>query len=149
MEERGVFLMFVSEIMSRGVVALSPDDSVESAARLLAHHGVGALPVCGKDGRVRGMVTDRDIAVRCVAADLPPDTPVRSLMSRPVHTIDARADVREAALLMAEKQVRRLPVVNQGRLCGMLSLGDVAKSHTYGMEASQALTEISLPARDY
>ena len=141
--------MLVSEIMSRGVVSLSPGDTVECAARLLAHHGVGALPVCGEDGRVRGMVTDRDIAVRGVAADLPPDLPVRSLMSKPVHTVDACADVREAARLMAEKQVRRLPVLQDGRLCGMLSLGDVAKSHTYGMEASQALSEISMPERTY
>ena len=124
--------MLVSEIMSRGVVSLSPDDTVESAARLLAHHGVGALPVCAEDGRVRGMVTDRDITVRGVAAELPAGTPVR-----------------EAALMMAEKQVRRLPVMQNGRLCGMISLGDVAKSHAYDMEASQALGEISLPARDY
>ena len=75
--------MLVSEIMSRGVVALSPDDSVESAARLLAHHGVGALPVCGEDGRLHGMVTDRDITVRGVAADFLPGAPVRSIMSRP------------------------------------------------------------------
>lgn len=141
--------MLVSEIMSRSVVALSPDDTVESAARLLAHHGVGALPVCGEDGRVRGMVTDRDITVRAMAADLPAGTPVRSLMSRPVYTVEAHADVREAALMMAKKQVRRLPVMQNGRLCGMISLGDVAKSRAYDMEASQALGEISLPARDY
>ena len=141
--------MLVSEIMSRGVVALSPDDSVESAARLLAHHSVGALPVCGDDGRLRGVVTDRDITVRGVAVDFQPGAPVRSVMSRPAYTVEAHADVREAARLMAEKQVRRLAVVQGGRLCGMLSLGDVARCHACEVEVSKALCEISMPQRDY
>lgn len=141
--------MLVSEIMSRGVVSLSPDDSIESAARLLSWHSLGALPVCSGDGSLRGMVTDRDIAVRALAAELPPGSPVRRIMSRPVLTVEAGADVREAARLMAEKQVRRLAVVQNGRLCGMLSLGDVAKSHACDIEASRALGEISMPDRTY
>ena len=96
-----------------------------------------------EDGRVRGMVTDRDITVRGVAAELPAGTPVRSLMSRPVYTVEAHADVREAALMMAEKQVRRLPVLEGNSVVGMVSLGDLARSHRCDMEAGKALSEIS------
>lgn len=141
--------MLVSEIMSRGLVTVAPEDTVESAARLLSQHSVGALPVCGEDGRVRGIVTDRDIVVRAVAADCGLAAPVKTVMTRAVATVDARADVREAARLMAERQVRRLPVLNGDRVCGMISLGDVAKSHICEMEALQALGQISLPQRPY
>ena len=141
--------MLVSEIMSRGLISVAPEDTVESAARLLSQHCVGALPVCGEDGRVRGIVTDRDIVVRAVAADTGLSAPVKSVMTRAVATVDARADVREAARLMAERQVRRLPVLNGDKVCGMISLGDVAKSHICEMEALQALGQISQPQRPY
>ena len=75
--------MQVKEVMSRRIIAISPEETVAVAARLLSQHNIGALPVCSRDGRLRGMVTDRDIVVRCVAAgDDPERTRVAEIMTR-------------------------------------------------------------------
>ena len=114
------------------------------AARLISRHNVGALPVCGSDRRLRGVVTDRDIVLRCVAAEEDPaQTMVRDIMTRSCATVSPGDDCREATRLMALHQVRRLPVVEEGRLVGMISLSDLARSGRYDIEAAQALCEIS------
>ena len=126
------------------VLAMALCATAALAARLLSRHNLGALPVCAGDGRLRGMVTDRDIVLRCVAAeDDPAQTMVRDIMTRSCAAVSPHADCRQAAQLMSRQQVRRLPVVEEGRLVGMLSLADLARSHRYDMEAAQALSEIS------
>ena len=136
--------MEVKELMNPGVVWVEPTATAALAARLLSRHNLGALPVCAGDGRLRGMVTDRDIVLRCVAAeDDPAQTMVRDIMTRSCAAVSPHADCRQAAQLMSRQQVRRLPVVGEGRLVGMLSLADLARSHRYDMEAAQALSEIS------
>ncbi len=136
--------MQVKEVMSRRIIAISPEETVAVAARLLSQHNIGALPVCSRDGRLRGMVTDRDIVVRCVAAgDDPERTRVAEIMTRRVLAAEPDRSVDEAARLMAREQVRRLPVQERGRLVGMVSLGDVAVRPDYTMEAGEALQEIS------
>ena len=136
--------MLVSELMTDSVISIAPDEPASLAARLLFRHNIGAIPVCTDDGRLRGIVTDRDIVLRCVAAENDPETtPVREIMSRSIVTVSPSDDVREAARQMSESQVRRLPVVEGGRLVGMLALGDMAKTHSFDMEASKALSEIS------
>ncbi len=136
--------MLVSDLMNPNVVSITPDETAALAARLLQRHNVGSLPVCSLDGRLRGILTDRDIVLRCVAAEGDPEqTKVREIMSRGVVSVSPEADVREATRIMASEQVRRLPVVNEGRVVGMLSLGDMAKNTHFDMEASKALSEIS------
>lgn len=136
--------MQVSELMRGSIISVDPGDAVSSAARMLYRYNIGALPVCSDDGRIKGIITDRDIVLRCVAAEVDPEnTPVREIMSRNVVTVSPDDDVREAARLMATDQIRRLPVVQEGKVVGMLSLGDISKSHNFTMEASKALTEIS------
>ncbi len=140
--------MLVSELMSNNLITISPDEPASLAARLLYRHNIGSVPVCTEDGKLKGVVTDRDIVLRCVAAENDPETtPVREIMTRGLVTINPNADVREAAQKMAEAQVRRLPVVEAGKLVGYLSIGDLAKTHMYDMEASKALSEISLNLR--
>lgn len=140
--------MQVKDLMTSSVVTITPEETAELAARLLARHNVGSLPVCGSDGRLRGIVTDRDIVTRCVAAECQPaDTRVRDIMTRTVITASPDDDLHEATRLMAEDKVRRLPVVEGGVLVGMLSLGDLAKSGRFDMEASRALSEISTNIR--
>ena len=127
--------MQVKEVMSRRIIAISPEETVAVAARLLSQHNIGALPVCSRDGRLRGMVTDRDIVVRCVAAgDDPERTRVAEIMTRRVLAAEPDRSVDEAARLMAREQVR---------LVGMVSLGDVAVRPDYTMEAGEVLQEIS------
>ena len=136
--------MKVRELMNPHVVCVSPTDSTALAARLLSRHNVGSIPVCSADGRLRGIVTDRDIVLRCIAAEEDPaQTPVREVMTRGCCTVSPDEDCRQATRLMADRQVRRLPVVDGSKLVGMLSLGDLARCHTFDMEASQALSEIS------
>jgi len=140
-----VAAMKVSELMAKNVVSISPDESTSLAARLLYRHNIGALPVCTSDGKLRGVVTDRDIVLRCVAAENDPEhTPVREIMTRSPVSAHPDDDVRQAAELMAAHQVRRLPVTVDGKLVGMLSLGDISRTHSYNMEASRALSEISM-----
>jgi CBS domain-containing protein len=136
--------MLVSDLMTDSVISIAPDEPAALAARLLFRHNIGSVPVCSEDGRLRGIVTDRDIVLRCVAAENDPEiTPVREIMSRNIIAVSPSDDVREAARQMASAQVRRLPVVESGKLVGMLALGDMAKTHSFDMEASKALSEIS------
>ena len=136
--------MVVKDLMNPSVVTIEPTSSAALAARLISRHNVGALPVCGGDRRLRGVVTDRDIVLRCVAAEEDPaQTPVRDIMTRGCATVSPQDDCREATRLMARQQVRRLPVVDRGKLVGMISLSDLARSHRFDMEAAQALCEIS------
>ena len=142
--------MIVSQLMHPNVISVSPDESAALAARLLNRHNIGSLPVCSLDGRLRGILTDRDIVLRCVAADCDPSsTPVRDVMTRGVVSVSPDEDVREAARLMSAEQIRRLPVVREGRVVGMVSLGDMSKCPQYDMEASKALCEISSNAKKY
>ena len=136
--------MQVRDVMNPTVVSIAPQESVALAARLLARHNVGALPVCSREGTLHGMVTDRDIITRCVAAGEDPSrVPVQDIMSRAPVTIAPGDDIHAAARQMAARQVRRLPVVEGGKVVGMVSLGDLAKCGRYEMEISRALTDIS------
>ena len=136
--------MTVKELMNPSPVTVEPGSSAALAAKLISRNNVGALPVCGSDRRLRGVVTDRDIILRCVAPEEDPaQTSVREIMTRYPATLSPGDDCKEAARLMAAKQVRRLPVVDNGRLVGILSLSDLARSRRFDMEAAQALCEIS------
>lgn len=136
--------MQVRDLMSQGVVSIDPGESAALAARLLSRHNIGALPVCGADGRLRGIVTDRDIVLRCIAAEEDPaKTPVRDIMTRGCSVVSPGDDIREASRMMASSQVRRLPVTEGDKVVGMVSLGDLATCQTYDMEASKALADIS------
>ncbi len=139
-------MMRVSELMNSHVVSISPDENTALAARLLSRHNIGSLPVCSLDGKLKGMVTDRDIVLRCVAAESDPQTTkVREIMSRGIVCAKPEDDIRDATHKMAHEQVRRLPVVDDsGKVVGMLSLGDMAKTNAFDMEASKALSEISV-----
>ena len=132
--------MQVRELMNPAVVTVEPSSSAALAARLISRHNVGALPVCGGDGRLRGIVTDRDIVLRCVAAA---QVPVRDIMTRNCATVSPGDDCREATRVMAAQQVRRLPVTEGGKIVGIVSLGDLAKCQAFDMEAAKALSEIS------
>ena len=140
--------MQVRDLMNPSVVTITPQESASLAARLLSRHNLGALPVCGNDGGLRGIVTDRDIVLRCIAAeDDPAQTQVKDTMTRNCAVVSPDDDAREATRLMAARQVRRLPVLEGGKVVGMVSLGDLAKCRQFDMEAGKALSEISDPVK--
>ena len=140
--------MKICEIMSERVITIDAEEPVIAAARLMKSHNIGSVPACGKDGRLRGIITDRDIVLRCVAGDADPQTtPVREVMSRGIVTAQPFDDVEKAARLMSLDQVRRLPVLDGGRVVGIVALSDLARSCECEMEAAEALTEISANLR--
>ncbi len=136
--------MKLREIMTGNVIRIHPDEPVEVAARAFAHYNIGALPVCSADGRLCGMITDRDVVTRCIAAGRSTGaTKVREIMTGRVISAGTDMEVGVAAHLMGREQIRRLPVVENGRLCGMVSLADMAASEENIMDAADALGEIS------
>ena len=136
--------MQIRELMSPTVVSITPEESVALAARLLTRHNLGALPVCTYEGELVGIVTDRDIVTRCIAADQDPSrVSVRDIMTRELTVASPAEDAKQAAKRMAKAQIRRLPVVEQGRICGMVSLGDLANHRESAKGAADALLGIS------
>lgn len=136
--------MKLRDVMTNPVVRIQPEETVDVAARTLFHYNIGALPVCGSDGRLCGMITDRDIVTRCLAAGRSPgSTAVRDVMTRQVVSAQPDMEAALAAGLMGRQQIRRLPVVENERLCGMVSLGDLAVKEESSIDAGDALTEIS------
>ncbi len=136
--------MKVREVMTSPVIGIHPDESVEVAARKLAYHNVGVLPVCSSGGQLCGLVTDRDLVTRCLAANKQPSqTKVREIMTGRVLSVSPDMEAGVAAHLMGRQQVRRLPVVDNGKLCGMFSLGDLARTEDGVMDAADALSDIT------
>lgn len=136
--------MQVKEAMTDQVAIASPKQTVQDAARMMARLDIGVLPV-GENDRLVGMITDRDIAVRAVAAGKGPSTPIEEVMSREVRYCYEDDDIDEVSVNMAEIQLRRLPVLNgEKRLIGILSLADIATMDGPD-SAGTALTGISQP----
>ena len=136
--------MKIRELMSNPVIRIHPEESVAVAARTLTRYNIGILPVCGNDGRVCGLVTDRDLVTRCIASGRSVSmTPVREVMTTQILSVRPDMDANAAALIMGRAQVRRLPVLENGRLCGMVSLGDLAVTEQTSMDAADALEGIS------
>ena len=136
--------MKVCDLMSTRVVSIGEDEPVSAAARLLKRANVGALPVCDAKRRLRGILTDRDIVTRCVAPGGDPEhTPVREIMSRGVVTCAPFEELDAVVKRMGEDQVRRLPVLDEGRLVGVMTLCDMARNCNCDMEAAAALAEIT------
>ena len=136
----------LKDLMSRDVKVVSPNMSICDAAKEMRDGDFGMMPV-GEDDRMIGTISDRDIAIRAVAEGKGPDTPVREVMSEGVAWAYENDSVEHAAKIMSERQVRRLPVVNQEkRLVGIVALGDFAVESSEIKPAAQALSEISKPS---
>ena len=136
--------MLVEDLMTRDVSTIHPDQTMADAARVMRRLDVGVLPVAEHD-RLVGMISDRDIALRGVGQEKPPQTPIRELMTPDVKYCFADQDIEEVAGNMADIQLRRLPVLDRDkRLVGILSLADIATSGEAD-EAGEALTGISRP----
>ena len=136
--------MQVKSIMNTNVIPINREESVEVAARLLSAYNVGVLPVCNRDGTLCGMVTDRDLVIRCMAANkTPAQTKVREIMTGRVVSVQPDMEAGVAAHLMGRQQIRRLAVTENGKLCGMVSLGDLAAREDSVMDAADALQDIS------
>jgi len=132
--------------MTTNVATVSPNQTIQEVAQLMSQYNVGAVPVV-ENGRVRGIVTDRDITLRSTAQGLNAQTPVSEVMSTNLVTGRPNMTVQEAASLMSQNQIRRLPIVENNELRGIVALGDIATNNAYDQQAEQALSNISEPSR--
>ncbi|MFB0921195.1 MAG: CBS domain-containing protein [Oscillospiraceae bacterium] len=136
--------MNISEIMTEHVISINEDEPVIAAARLMKQHNIGSLPVRDGKNKLKGIVTDRDIVLRCVAGNInPQEVRIGEVMSRSLITASPFEDTEKVAERMGMSQIRRVPVTEEGILVGIVALGDIAKKDEFKMEASEALSEIS------
>lgn len=138
--------MQIKDVMTKSVASISAEDTVERAAQLMQEYNVGSIPVCSGE-KVIGIITDRDIALRCVAqGENCKNTAVRNVMTSNPVTGNPTMDVHDAARIMSERQIRRLPIVDDNNLVGMVALGDLAVEPNLTDDAADALKDISVPA---
>ncbi len=121
--------MNAEQIMTKNPACCSPEQTVQEAAALMAKHNCGQIPVIDHDNSLVGVITDRDIACRCVAEGHSTDTKVSEVMTKAPVTVSPGTSLEDCCQKMEESQVRRLPVVDDtGKCCGMLSQADIAKN---------------------
>jgi len=138
--------MQISNLMTDQVTTVNSDSPVTDAARVMRDLNVGVVPVCQGEKPV-GMITDRDITIRNVAENKDLNTPVNQVMSEELIMGSPDMTAEQAAQLMGEKQIRRLPIVEDNNLVGIVSLGDLAVANRTNMEAGDALSTISTPSQ--
>jgi CBS domain-containing protein len=141
--------MKIAECITAEVEIVTPDQPIREAAQFMLRADAGAMPV-GEGDKLVGMVTDRDIAVRGIAAGRGPDTPVRDVMTDEVIYCFDDDEVEDVALKMSDRQVRRMPVLSREdeTLVGIVSLGDISRSEQSGA-AAVALDGITDPGGEH
>ncbi|MGB8450731.1 MAG: CBS domain-containing protein [Anaerocolumna sp.] len=137
--------MKVRDIMSKDIASVSAEDSIERAAQLMKQHDVGSIPVCSQD-KIVGIVTDRDITLRSVASgqDIK-NQKVRDIMTSHPAVGSPEMNVNDAARIMSDKQIRRLPIVENNSLVGIVALGDISLEPKLSDNAEETLKDISKP----
>jgi CBS domain-containing protein len=135
----------IRDVMTKNVVTVSPNQTIKEAAALMSQHNVGAIPVV-ENGQVKGIITDRDITLRTTAEGRDGNTPVSQVMSTNIVSGNPNMSVQEAAQLMSQNQIRRLPIVENNQLSGIVALGDLATDNSSDQQAEQALSSISTPS---
>ncbi|HEY2865530.1 MAG TPA: CBS domain-containing protein [Pyrinomonadaceae bacterium] len=135
--------MRCSDIMTRDVRTATPEMTLGEVAQMMRDGDMGSVPVV-EEGRLTGIVTDRDIVVRCIAEGRNADTPISDAMTTEIFSVTPDDFVFEAVRLMGDRQVRRIPVIDDdGRLAGIISMADVALETEDELEIAETLEEIS------
>ena len=136
----------IKEIMTTDVRTISANDSISEAANIMKQLDVGSVPVVDNNLLV-GIITDRDLVLRALAMGKNAQERVSNIMSKNITTVTPEDDVHKAADIMASKQIRRLPIVENDRLVGIVSIGDMAVEDIFENEAGEALHTISMGVR--
>ncbi|MBT2755463.1 CBS domain-containing protein [Mesobacillus foraminis] len=137
--------MKIKEVMTTDVETCHPDTPLYEVASKMKELDVGVIPICQNDELV-GLATDRDLIIKGMADQLPIDAPVSQVMTGDPVRGSIHMSAEEAADLMADVQIRRLPIVDEGKLIGIVSLGDLAVNEQVNDDAGQALEDISVPS---
>ena len=141
--------MQVQDIMSKNIVSLNSEDSIERAAQMMKQFDVGSIPVCNQE-KLIGVVTDRDITIRSVAAGTNGNQQkICDVMTSNPVTGSPDMDVHDAAKIMSEQQIRRLPIIQNNNLVGIVSLGDISVEPNLQDNAEEALKNISEPTKSH
>lgn len=135
--------MKVRDVMTADVVTASPDTTLEEIATMMKNEDTGAIPIVDED-ELLGIVTDRDIVIRCVAEGRDPsEVSAEDILTDDLDVVDPDTDVAEALDMMGRRQIRRLPVVADGALVGMISIGDLAVKQGDEQDTGEALKDVS------
>ena len=141
--------MKVKDFMTRNIAFATTNATVSDVAKLMQQNHVGSIPICNEQDDIVGMITDRDIVLRNVANKKDPNnTKVTEIMTTDIVTVDPEMDVYKVSRLMAEKQVRRIPVVENKKVVGVVTLGDLAKEKNFDVEVASCLSEICRPSKN-
>ena len=139
--------MKVSDIMTKELIVVNPDDTILETAKLMKHHNIGCIPVVEKGNKVLGVITDRDIVMNMAKFNSDPaNTCAKEIASDVVYRIKPDADIKYALDMMQKQRIRRLAVIENEQLVGMLSIGDIAVRTSFNMEVGDTLIEISKPS---
>ncbi|MEG0774501.1 CBS domain-containing protein [Clostridium sp.] len=136
--------MKINDAMTKDVIKINADANVKEAARIMKEHNIGSIPVC-EGNSVVGIVTDRDIVVRGIADNANENLSVRDVMTSNPVMCSSEKDISEAERIMSERQIRRLVVMDNENLVGMISLGDLAVENVSKNDIGETLKEISTP----
>jgi Predicted signal-transduction protein containing cAMP-binding and CBS domains len=134
--------MRVKDLMTTSVTCVRPETTIEQVAKQMKQENIGSIPVCNDKGEALGIITDRDIVVRSVSSNNIAKT-ANDIMTTNLVFAEPNMDTHEASLLLAKYQVRRLPVVENNKIVGMLAMADIARKPIYVDEAGDALSAIS------
>jgi len=132
----------VKDLMTSHICCVSPDMTIENASKIMRGADIGVMPVCD-DGGIAGIITDRDIIVRAISKGHSPNEKVERFMTKNIVGISPEADIKDAAQLMSDRQIRRLPVITGRELVGMISVGDIARCGKLDYEVAKAESGIA------
>jgi len=135
----------IREVMTSNLISVSPKQTLQEAAALMSQYNIGSVPVV-ENGQLRGILTDRDITLRSTAQGLDAQTSVSQCMTTNLVVGNPNMDVHEATNIMAQGQIRRLPIIENNHMVGIVALGDLATKEMFRNEAGQALSSISIPS---
>ena len=131
--------MLVKDLMSTNLTTIRPEDPVELAAEIMRAEDIGIVPVCDSQSHLLGVITDRDIVIRCGF-----DKNAGTVMTKEPVTATSKMDIHDAALLFSNHGIRRLPVVENDKLIGMLSLKDLARKKIFAAEIGHIICAVSV-----
>jgi CBS domain-containing protein len=138
-------IVIIAEVMTNDAECCTPESTCKEVAIKMKDLDVGVIPICENEKLV-GIITDRDLVLQGLANNLSSESTIAGLMTKDVVTGTKDMSVKEAADVMSQKKIRRLPIVEEGNLVGMVSLGDLAINNQSNKNAGDALENISLPA---
>lgn len=142
---KGGIIMNITEVMTSNIETCNLKSSCGEVANMMKNLDVGVIPIC-EDNKLIGLITDRDLVIKGLANNFNANTQISEMITTAVITGTKHTSVEQAMEIMSQYQIRRLPIVDDGKLIGMVSLGDLAVSNDSNKEAGKALEDISVPA---